>query len=587
MTASLILTLSACGGGSEGSGDNSAPSGGQETAAAADYVYSAEQVIIEDEAGELGDLSIDNLFFKDGKLYATGFYFGDSFTGSHVIMTFNPDGTDLQYTTLMGGMEDIITTTVGTDGNFYIAGLSYDADSIGAAQTGSTQDQEHAAETVPDDVEISGSDDMDSFTAEEVPGGPGSAVEEENMTAPGEGPTADTEDASYGPTDVAAEEEAEYGPGEDVEEFISEGEESPADEAGEEASDGITSPQDEFGDDPSEYDGEEELTVGDVEEVEGGYTESGEAIYVLSCMSADGQQLWSAAANAGNEADADYYINSIAYSDKGILVGSSKGLELYSKDDGSFIKMLSSGEETIGCTPYVMNDGTAVIMTAGSKGEELTAVDMESGALGTHYPIPGEAGMVSIFPGKTYDFYLTGTGAVFGMNLDDSGAVKVIDYVDSDMDITAMPCLTTALSSPERISISPPMTRNISLAGFAIVSSSDLQLITPATRGSAASIAMIFLVFISSLFWCLLEIEYRSHCYHKSSSLDITNIRNLLKVIIFGNGYRECRIDKRIDTFNRCEHQFSTYAGTISRSSVAIGIRTILHGTRQALHLNT
>ena len=442
MTASLILTLSACGGGSEGSGENSAPSGGQETAAAADYVYSAEQVIIEDEAGELGDLSIDNLFFKDGKLYATGFYFGDSFTGSHVIMTFNPDGTDLQYTTLMGGMEDIITTTVGTDGNFYIAGLSYDADSIGAAQTGSTQDQEHAAETVPDDVEISGSDDMDSFTAEEVPGGPGSAVEEEDMTAPGEGPTADTEDASYGPTDVAAEEEAEYGPGEDVEEFISEGEESPADEAGEEASDGITSPQDEFGDDPSEYDGEEELTVGDVEEVEGGYTESGEAIYVLSCMSADGQQIWSAAANAGNEADADYYINSIAYSDKGILVGSSKGLELYSKDDGSFIKMLSSGEETIGCTPYVMNDGTAVIMTAGSKGEELTAVDMESGALGTHYPIPGEAGMVSIFPGKTYDFYLTGTGAVFGMNLDDSGAVKVIDYVDSDMDITAMPCLT-------------------------------------------------------------------------------------------------------------------------------------------------
>ena len=107
VTASLILTLSACGGGSEGSGENSAPSGGQETAAAADYVYSAEQVIIEDEAGELGDLSIDNLFFKDGKLYATGFYFGDSFTGSHVIMTFNPDGTDLQYTTLMGGMFEI------------------------------------------------------------------------------------------------------------------------------------------------------------------------------------------------------------------------------------------------------------------------------------------------------------------------------------------------------------------------------------------------------------------------------------------------------------------------------------------------
>ena len=50
--------------------------------------------------------------------------------------------------------------------------------------------------------------------------------------------------------------------------------------------------------------------------------------------------------------------------------------------------------------------------------------------------------MVSVFPGKSYAFYLTGNNAVFGMNLDDTGAVKVLDYVDSDMDITAMPCLT-------------------------------------------------------------------------------------------------------------------------------------------------
>ena len=418
------------------------PSDGTETAAATDCIYSAEQVILEDQAGELSDLSIDNLVYKDGRLYATGFYFGDSFTGSRVIMSFNPDGTDLQYTTLMGGMEDVITSSVGSDGNFYIAGLSYDADSIGAAQTGSTQDPETASDVPPEDVVVSGSDDMDSFTTEEVPGGPGSAVEEEDMTAPGEGPTADTEDASAGPTSAAPEEEPEYGPGEEVEEFISEGEESPQDEAGEEASDGVTSPQDEFQDDPSSYDGEEELTVGDVEETDGASQENGEAVYVLTCMTVDGQQLWSAAANAGDDANSDYYINSIAYSDNGILVGSSKGLELYSKEDGSFVKMLSTEEEAVGCTPYVTKDGTAVILTAGSKGEGLTKVDMETGALGTHYPIPGEAGMVSIFPGKTYDFYLTGTSAVFGMNLDESGAVKVIDYVDSDMDITAMPCLT-------------------------------------------------------------------------------------------------------------------------------------------------
>ena len=57
---------------------------------------------------------------------------------------------------------------------------------------------------------------------------------------------------------------------------------------------------------------------------------------------------------------------------------------------------------------------------------------------------------------------------------------------------------TLMMESPERRTISlPPSTINISLAGLAPVSSSDLQPMNPATRGSAANMAMIFLVFIS------------------------------------------------------------------------------------------
>ena len=82
--AVLTLSVAACGGGtgSESASPDAGSAGKEETQAAdsADrnnWVYSAEQLAIEDETGELGDLSIDNLYYKDGRFYATGFYFGE------------------------------------------------------------------------------------------------------------------------------------------------------------------------------------------------------------------------------------------------------------------------------------------------------------------------------------------------------------------------------------------------------------------------------------------------------------------------------------------------------------------------------
>ena len=422
MTAAVLaLTMAACGGGSSsgGGGEKPAAGGGETESADTNCVYSAEQIILDDE-GALGDLSVDGLYYKDGKLYATGFYYGDSDTGSHVLLNFDPDGSNLQFSPLMGGMDDIICTSIGSDGNYYVARISYDADEAGFSANGSTQPDEHAGSELPGD------------------GAEGSDVGNDDA-----GPGAGDEEAAYGPTAEAAMEEEPGGPDEEIEEFISEGEVSPADEESEEANDGITSPQDEYPDDASMYDAEEELIAEEVVEEEGDLPfEGGEAVFMLTCISADGTELWNAPVQTGDNAELDFYINAVAYSDEGVLVGGSNGLDLYSKDDGTFIRNISAAPELVGCTPYVLGDGTVAALTFGQSGDEISTIDLSSGSITGHYPVPSEAGMVSVFPGKSYAFYLTGNNAVFGMNLDDTGAVKVLDYVDSDMDITAMPCLT-------------------------------------------------------------------------------------------------------------------------------------------------
>ena len=161
MTAAVLaLSLTACSGGNSdgnnGKGNDKTPS------SSAQSVYSAEELVLSDEEGMLEDMSVEGLTYCDGRLYAKGFSFGDYDSGSHILLNFAPDGSDLQYTMLMGsGMEDVIATSVGPDGNFYVARVSYGGENFEFSSEGVTFD-EHASEEEP------GSDDI---TVEEAEGG--------------------------------------------------------------------------------------------------------------------------------------------------------------------------------------------------------------------------------------------------------------------------------------------------------------------------------------------------------------------------------------------------------------------------------
>ena len=412
--------MTACGGGSsepQTSGVTEAES------SSADCVYSAEQILLADQEGALGELNVDNIAYKDGRLYATGFTYGDD-TGSHVLLNFAQDGTDLQYSTVMGGgMEDVISMHIGSDGNYYLVRLSYDSASMGFAGTGSTQ-QEYA---VPEEGMEEGPEGEPAGEAEEASPGPDGASQEDDS-------------AFIGPTSEISEEEEPDFQYENMEEFVTEGGDSPANDPtlSDEAEEGVTSPQDEYEDELAQADGEQDLVVSDVEEGDFTTAGDGEAVYMLTCMAPDGSELWTAPAKVPENGEFDFYINAIALCDEGVLVSGSSGLELYSKEDGSFIRTISSESEIMGTTPYVLEDGSVAVFVYGSGGEEVCLVDLQSGELSGHYAIPSQAGMSAIFAGKTYPLYLAGSSAVYGMKTDGSDIVKVIDYVDSDMDITSI-----------------------------------------------------------------------------------------------------------------------------------------------------
>ena len=146
------------------------------------------------------------------------------------MLNFAPDGSDLQYSMLMGaGTEDVLSVNIGADGNYYVAKVSYDSSSLGFTtpegnQEGPAGSEGPAQETGPEGpVQEPGA---------EGPAQEGPAQEAGQETIVSEGPLAEGENP---------------GPEPQVEEYFTEGGDSPANDPAlqEEASDGITSPADE------------------------------------------------------------------------------------------------------------------------------------------------------------------------------------------------------------------------------------------------------------------------------------------------------------------------------------------------------
>ncbi len=458
MAAVMAVTLSACGGSSSGSGSgNGSQSGGQ---GAANTVYSTQPLNLGEDVGvDMSTVSINKLYADSDRLYAIG-YSSNSVVEGYKTLTSAQDGHDLTIGDLLGGTgADLMESCIGTDGNYYvitIGGYYSQGDAISPDQESPSEDDELTPEEM---------DEGPVGDGEEIDYSDGPTVDESEIDY-SDGPTVDENEIDYSQGPSADEDEQDYsggpGPVSDSRSGVQSGgivnrnttkvsakvstagsaltgsyegeEENLSDNSAESPSDEQLS-EDEMATSPAEEYTAEEVT--DVEAT-GEFGSESTTGYVITCVTAEGEQKWSTELLPDGADSTMYYVSGMAYTDQGILVSDAIGLNLFSAEDGSFIETLSTEDTVMNATPFALSDGRIALETFGESGEEIVIFDMDKKEVTDRYPISSELNTLSMAAGVTYPMYAIGDGAVYGLPLDGSDPVKVIDYLESDLDIISI-----------------------------------------------------------------------------------------------------------------------------------------------------
>ena len=81
-----------------------------------------------------------------------------------------------------------------------------------------------------------------------------------------------------------------------------------------------------------------------------------------------------------------------------------------------------------------MKDGQYAAISYGETGMTIAKIDIQNGTVGETYNVPGNSYDYSFYKGYQYDFLISDTYGVYGYNLGDENVVKLLSYVDSDID---------------------------------------------------------------------------------------------------------------------------------------------------------
>ena len=75
------------------------------------------------------------------------------------------------------------------------------------------------------------------------------------------------------------------------------------------------------------------------------------------------------------------------------------------------------------------------IFCYGESSFKIYPLDLTSGTVGTATEIPGTGYEYNFYPGEKYDFLVSDNSCVYGYNLGDAEFTKILNYLDSDMDV--------------------------------------------------------------------------------------------------------------------------------------------------------
>ena len=170
----------------------------------------------------------------------------------------------------------------------------------------------------------------------------------------------------------------------------------------------------------------------------------------------------------GDDVSSDDYFNvyGLAYSENnGLILSSSKGIEKY--DESTGFTLINDGKDKNGdVTAYsIYNgfDGSIFLTSYGEYGLELRTLDLSTGKVSDASSSISNYGDYSFFAGNGYDIYVSSGEAVFGYDKSKDELVKLMDYVDSDLEVSYSISSIVALSDAEFVAALPDVDYNFTL----------------------------------------------------------------------------------------------------------------------------
>ena len=166
--------------------------------------------------------------------------------------------------------------------------------------------------------------------------------------------------------------------------------------------------------------------------------------------------------------DEDNYVsvNGLVVTDDGeVIISLDQGIFKY-EEDGSFKTLLdlSGNTDYKYYTLYKGFEGKLYVSNYGDKGQELCTFDPDTGKIGDPTSLVSGYMDCAFFGGNGYDLYMSKSDGIYGMDFEKDTATKLLDFVDSDIDMTSSINLATAISDAEFIALLPDADYNYYVA---------------------------------------------------------------------------------------------------------------------------
>ena len=170
--------------------------------------------------------------------------------------------------------------------------------------------------------------------------------------------------------------------------------------------------------------------------------------YYLIKLNEQGNEAWRQ--KLGSEGEESYWVQWMQLLPDGRLaICDSAGIALYDAE-GKKIKDVTSSKVMESNGVYQMEDGTLLIEQYNPETNKsvLNQLNVDTGEVSEDYALPENASNFMMYAGRGYDLFMVGNGGVFGYNLGEPEMKKLMDMIDSDLNISYIYNIT-AISETE------------------------------------------------------------------------------------------------------------------------------------------